>query len=365
MNILFDNEIFSRQRYGGISRYFYELIYWLSKNDLININLYLGINNSAYDFESMKGSLETTGSKFRFADKLHPVLNPINKHLFEKYSQRKDFSLLHKTYYSDSGLKVNFPVVSTVHDMTHELMPDFFAKADNTALLKRLSVESSEAIVCVSETTKKDFLNYFNFDQNKVRVIYHGITIKDDPNSGRLIDQPYILYVGQRWGYKNFNSLLKAFSYSKSLSGNYRLVCFGGGKLNLSERILVKEAGLQDKVICISGSDSILVSMYKYAEVLVYTSFYEGFGFPPIEAMECGCPVLTSPAGSVEEVAGEAALYFDPADTEELACKLMNILNDTELRKNLVTKGREKALQFSWEKSSGEHFQFYKDILNV
>jgi glycosyltransferase involved in cell wall biosynthesis len=169
--------------------------------------------------------------------------------------------------------------------------------------------------------------------------------------------------VGQRGGYKNFNLLLSAYSRDNELNKNYKLICFGGGNFNLSEKLFIKTNKLFDKVHHMSGSDKLLVSLYKYADVFVYTSLYEGFGFPPLEAMECGCPVLTSPGGSVKEIAGDAALYFDAESHEDLLNKLYEILNNAELRSSYIIKGKQRAAMFTWEKCVSEHMNFYKEIL--
>lgn len=361
MKILYDYEIFLRQRYGGVSRYFFELINGLSNTGTFDVDIFMGINNSGYGFSDTVNIKKNL--KFKFADSLHFLLDYVNKKMFNKFQSVNSYSLMHKTYYYDFGFNVKYPVVSTIHDMTHELYPDFFSKGDSTAASKKNCVNRSAGIVCVSETTKNDVLRLYNISGENVRTIYHGITIKDDPDAKRIINEPYVLYVGQRGGYKNFNLLLSSYNRDNELNRNYKLICFGGGGFDLSEKLFIKTNKLADKVLHMSGSDKLLASLYKYADVFVYTSLYEGFGFPPLEAMECGCPVLTSPGGSVKEVAGDAALYFDTESHEDLLNKLYEILNNPELRTSYTVKGKQRAAMFTWEKCVSEHIDFYKEIL--
>jgi glycosyltransferase involved in cell wall biosynthesis len=362
MKILYDYEIFTRQRFGGVSRYFYELIRHLCRIEEVKIDLFLGINSSGYDFNINKGVLNTKELRVSAADKMHLALEPLNGFWFNRFSAATDYDVFHKTYYSGTGLKLKRPLISTVHDMTHELMPEYFAKADNTASLKRSTVEHSEGVICVSETTKRDLVDCLGIDPSIIRVIYHGVTIRYDTAAPNIIGNPYLLYVGQRRGYKNFNVLLKAYTESEWMKKNFVLVCFGGGGPNFSEKLFIKENDLENNVLFYSGSDQTLISLYGHAAALIYTSLYEGFGFPPVEAMECGCPVLTSPAGSISEIAGDAASYFDPKKPEDLTNELKRMVEDSELRKSLVEKGKTRAASFNWNKCALGHLEFYNEL---
>ncbi len=364
MKILYDFEIFTRQKYGGISRYFYEIISGLSMTNRYNLDLYLGFNNTGYKFDDINPNVYQKSYKIKYADKYHFLLQGLNKFLFDKYSKSSDFNLFHKTYYSDVGLQINNNIISTVHDMTHELYPQYFAKSDNTSLLKKKCVNESEGIICVSKTTKKNLVEIFNVNPSKIRVIYHGVSVNNNIALHDIIGEPYILYVGQRWGYKNFNALLRVYYLNKKLNKNFKLVCFGGGKFNLKEKLFLKEKKIENRVMQVAGSDNKLSSLYINAELLVYTSYYEGFGFPPLEAMLCGCPVLTSPAGSVQEVCGDSVIYFDPAQSEDLSEKLISVLGDSVVKQTLIKNGLLKSKQFTWEKSVLAHAEYYNEFKN-
>jgi len=362
MKLLYDNEIFSRQRYGGISRYFYEIIKRLTANNYIEADLFLGINNSGFEFDNKNSNLKINSIKLKNIDKLHLAVHPLNKILFNRFSSNNNFNIFHKTYYSTLGLDIKRPLISTIHDMTHELFPEYFAEADNTTELKKRSILHSDGIICVSETTKKDLLKIYNINEEKIKVIYHGLTLKDIPGLKRLITEPYIIYVGQRWGYKNFNLLLKAFAISNELKNNFKLICFGGGSLNYFEKVLIKDLNLVENVIYRSGNDKDLISAYQNAGAMIYTSLYEGFGFPPLEAMECGCPVISSEAGSVKEISGDNVLYYEQGNFEDLAAKISKVINDTELAGQMIIGGKKKVKEYNWDKSASEHYNFYKNI---
>lgn len=365
IKLLYDYDIFARQKYGGISRYFYELISGISNHKELEVNLFLGINNSSYNFSELKEKIVIKNNKFSGIDKFHFLSYVINEKRFNSFTNNKTFNLFHKTYYSAVGLKLNTLKVITIHDMTHELYPQYFAKSDQTSEFKKKCIESSDGIICVSNNTKMDLMNMFNLDDKKIKVIYHGISLQGTKDIKRYIDRPYILYVGQRWGYKNFNLLLTAYNLTFKLKNNYILACFGGGDFNISEKLYLKHHNLSNNVFHLNGNDSFLISLYKYASGFVYTSVYEGFGFPPLEAMVCGCPVLASSSGSVKEIAGDAALLFDPSNIEDLINKLELLLHDSSLRNSMVERGFQRAKLFSWDRCVNNHIEFYNELMNL
>jgi glycosyltransferase involved in cell wall biosynthesis len=364
MDLLFDYEIFVMQKYGGVSRYFYEIIARICDIDEVNVSLYLGLNNSGYDFERLSKKMNFQGKTVKLADKIHFMFNILNKRMFNNYVKHHYADIIHKTFYSNVGLMLNAKQVCTVHDMIHERYPQYFARNDMTGPYKKICADLSHGIICVSENTKRDMMEILDVHDKKIKVIYHGLTKNKTDDSERIVKQPYILYVGLRRGYKNFRMLLEAFNGVEVFNKNFKLVCFGGGDFNYAERVYIRHHNLEEKVIFVGGSDYVLSNMYKYASVFVYTSIYEGFGFPPLEAMQCGCPVLTSYAGSVEEIVGDAALLFDASNMDEFIQKLDRILTDNELRKHLIENGYERAKFFTWEKCVREHFEFYKEIKN-
>ena len=363
MNIIYDHEIFARQRYGGVSRYFYEIISGVAEKYHPEIDLYLGYNITGYDFSALSSLININRNDISYPSKLHFIINQFNKVGFKKFSSIKNHHVFHKTYYSNVGLDLKTNIISTVHDMTHELYPEYFTKNDGTTEKKRKTVDASKAVICVSETTKNDLVEIFNIPAENIEVIYHGITLKNDKHYKDIIKKPYLLYVGQRWGYKNFNQLLSVYSYDKALNSNFDLVCFGGGEFNYSEKLFISKNELGSKVKLVSGNDEVLKALYSNAELFIYTSLYEGFGFPPLEAMEFGCPVLSSPGGSVSEILSDAAMFYDTKNGSDLFEKIQLFLNDKSLKQKYVQMGKNRVKEFTWEKSIGMHYNLYNEVI--
>lgn len=365
MHIFYDNEVFMKQRYGGVSRYFFEIISKMFQERDMNISVYLGVNDTGYDFQKIRHLFKNFYSRrVKGVHKLQPFFRPYNNWLFNKTVKTVLPDLLHKTYYSPMGLGYKGKKIVTIHDMTHEIYPSFFSKGDAHSAMKKVCAEKADGIICVSKTTQKDLINIFNIPEEKTCAIYHGNSLRLNVTKPAIINEPYILFVGQRWGYKNFNMLLTAYANNKKFNSNFKLICFGGGSFDKSELLYIYEKNIEDKIIHISGGDEKLANLYKYASVLVYPSYYEGFGFPPIEAMHYGCPVLASEFSSIPEVVANAGLYFNPYYMDDLIYKLELILSDSGLRKQLILEGYEQEKKFSWDEAAAQTFNFYKKILN-
>jgi glycosyltransferase involved in cell wall biosynthesis len=246
--------------------------------------------------------------------------------------------------------------------MIHELYPQQFSRRDPTARDKKKIVQNSDAVICISRSTKHDLMLYCNVPEERIKVIYLGNSLKLEVKSPRIVDAPYILYVGLRDGYKNFDLLLTAYARSEKINRDFKLVCFGGGQFNSHERSLIRSMNLGDKVFNYSGTDEPLANLYKYASAFIYPSLHEGFGIPPLEAMGYGCPVLVSNTSSVPEVVGQAGLYFNPTNVDDLTFQLDKILRDDMLRKDLIQQGYEQEKKFSWDRCAKETLKLYHQI---
>ena len=175
---------------------------------------------------------------------------------------------------------------------------------------------------------------------------------------------PYVLFVGQRSGYKNFEALLRAFAASERLKGDLRILCFGGGPLSTAELSLASELGLGSHHLSqLRGSDKLLGNAYAHAIALAYPSLYEGFGFPPLEAMSAGCPVLVSNTSSLPEVVGDAAIKFDPKNIEELRTAIERVTVSDEVRRELIAAGHERRKQFSWPRCVERTIDVYRKLV--
>lgn len=373
MKLLYDHTIFQLQQYGGISRYFYELITRLSAKEDVDINLFQGFHVNKYGLSEHKHNFESYWSykwKYKKLDTKYMsyIFAIPNKVLFDNiYMHSTNFDIYHPTYYM-KGLKQNrkTPTVITVYDMIHELYPDQFRDSETTIKAKNRAISIADTIIAISENTKKDLIKIYNIPESKIKVVYLANSLQssspltlDGLKQNYKLKRPYLLYVGDRRGYKNFKALLD--SYMNKFSKYFDLVCFGGQKIEYDgiKSIPVK---IKNSIFQLNGSDDLLASLYKHAFCFVYPSFYEGFGIPPLEAMSMGCPVIASNASSIPEVVGDAAILFDPHSKDELVDAIGSLYNESK-RNDIIKRGFEQEKKFSWDKMANETLDIYKSII--
>lgn len=255
----------------------------------------------------------------------------------------------------------------TVHDMIHELLPDEMLGSDNTAAIKRQAIERADHVICVSENTKLDLMRLYATPASKLSVVHHGFdqfVLNEIADPVAVIPgRSFLLYVGQRGGYKNFTSLLKAVSSSSRLLSDCDIVAFGGPKFTTAELELISSLGFtENQVSHKSGGDVLLGNYYSSARALVYPSLYEGFGIPTLEAMAHHCPVISSNTSSMPEVIGTAAEYFDPTDTDDMCRAIEAVVYSDSYIKSLVSAGAERITAFSWDKCTKETLDVYNSL---
>ncbi|PIN89775.1 glycosyltransferase family 1 protein [Candidatus Pacearchaeota archaeon CG10_big_fil_rev_8_21_14_0_10_32_14] len=231
----------------------------------------------------------------------------------------------------------------------------------------------SDFIITISESTKNDLMKYYDIPPSKIKVIYLGA----DENYKVLpktkinfiydkykIPKDYILYVGTLEPRKNIPNLLRAYAKIKS-DINHKLVITGKKGWKYKEIYdTIDELKLENDVIFTGYvEEEDLPSIYNGASLFVYPSYYEGFGLPPLEAMSCGCPVITSNTSSIPEVVGDAGIMINPNDVDELAKQIKRVLSDKKLRENMKQKGLKQSKKFSWEKCAREHLEVYEEVI--
>ncbi|MHB8845794.1 MAG: glycosyltransferase family 4 protein [Nitrospirota bacterium] len=363
MNVLYDHQIFAMQRFGGVSRYFYELISRLRTRDDIALSLFLGAHINEYGLEQFHSSYRRSwGWKHRPMPTASPLFSIFNRAIFRSFFTPEEQEIYHQTYYSIHHATARCKRVVTVYDMIHERRPTDFPSRDRTIAAKKESVTRADAIICISQSTKSDLLRYYHLPEDRIRVIYLANSLTCAVVSPRAVQVPYILYVGLRGGYKNFSLLASAFASSERLRRNYTLICFGGGDFTSKERTQFHSLGIAGSVDHYSGPDELLANLYAYASVFVYPSLFEGFGIPPLEAMHFGCPVLASNTSSIPEVVGDGGLYFDPTAPDDLRQKLEDLLGNDSLRDELRSRGRAQERKFSWDVCAQETAELYRTI---
>lgn len=367
MNILYDHQAISMQRYGGITRYFHEIT-----------NLIAGIAGNRVEIFSplyvneyfKPGDLvRPTGIHVPAIPRSLRIIRTLNNFVSLKLKMRRDVDIFHETYYSSKRLAPkNAKVVLTVYDMIHERFSDHFLRSDTTSRKKALAVERADHVICISEQTRQDLIELRGVNPAKISVVYLGFTLTKQRESVRNADtpaHPFLLYVGDRGGYKNFESLLQAYAASSTLKKDFELICFGGGKFTPKEKILLQRLGLSmERVRQVSGDDTILARYYSLASAFIYPSLYEGFGIPPLEAMSFACPVVCSSVSSIPEVVGNAGEMFDPYEPESIRLAIERVVSDDALRQILIARGQEQIKLFSWKRCAQETLDVYRRVIS-
>lgn len=367
MKILVHPQIYNSQRYGGISRYYTEILSRISRKATVQIPLY-GCSNVYYN----KSVLVTFTQKiYRLWIQLLILLNiraiektrKRNDNFFRRVISKKDFDVFITTYYDIDFLKYidSKPFVLTVYDMIYELFPEYFLDDKKLIPNKLFLMEKATRIIAVSENTKKDIISiYPHIDASKIDVIYHGCSIKINTKSVVTLPENYLLFVGTRALYKNFIFLVNSIAELLQNDPNLYLICAGGGDFDSYEKEIVFKLGLQKQILQKQFEDDELGVFYSKAKCFVFPSLYEGFGLPILEAMSCGCPVVLTNHSSFPEVAGSAGVYYELNNTEDLKNKIKNLIQNKSLHQEFSLRGLEQVKKFSWEKAADECLSVYK-----
>ena len=257
------------------------------------------------------------------------------------------------------------PLVVTIHDLIPEIIYDDRRVRRN----RRKVLQRANAVIAVSENTKKDVLRLYDISEEKIHVVYHGFIATEKKNLGRTIDEcemvgfrqsPYVLFVGKRGGYKNFAWLVQ--SLAPLLRDGLRLI-YTGSKFTEAERQLLAAERVEKVVEQHFLSDAELRAADANAVAFVYPSLYEGFGIPILEAFDAGCPVVLSRASCFPEVAGDAALYFEPGDDKALRDNITALANEKNLRAQMIAKGFSRRVAFSWSTCAEQTASVYKTLV--
>lgn len=267
--------------------------------------------------------------------------------------------------------------VVTVHDLIPYIYPETVGKGYLKIFLQEMPriIEQSDLIITVSEHSKRDIKRIFNVPDDKVAVTYEAPesvyqkiddqTAKDFVRERFGIDRPYVLYIGGFSPRKNVKGLINAFyEIQDQIPKEYALVLVGKEARDYDDTAMLVDAlRLKDRVI-FTGFAAVpeLPHLYNAADLCVYPSFYEGFGLPPLEAMACGTPVITSNTSSIPEIAGDAALLINPHDMYDLAEKMKQVLNSTAKQKQMQAAGLAQASKFTWEKCARETLAAYEKL---
>ncbi len=362
ITVFYDHQKFSTQKYGGISRYFANLVLDIQKRPDFDYLLGLLSSNNYYLRHEKRAISPSLANAFLN----NPLLKAekINEWYCKRLLEKNNFDIFHPTYYDPYFInRTKKPIVTTIHDMTYERLPEYFWPQDPLTSNKRKSIECADKIIAISETTKADLLAYSDADPAKVEVIYHGIDDHFETAPVPGIPANYLLFVGDRGGYKNFYRFLYAF---KNLSARYpeiKVILTGGGGVGISDQEFIHRLRLEDKVIHVNVSDEQLNFLYQHALAFVYPSLHEGFGYPILEAYKAKCAVLLSDTPCFREIAADAAAFFDAYSTEDLTVMLEKMITDTAFKNDLVERGTRRLADFPIQKSIDETLALYRTMV--
>ncbi len=295
---------------------------------------------------------------------------------------REKLDFIHFTHFN---VPILTPIkfIITIHDLILTKHPTARASTLSPILywIKNLAyrvtiyvaAKRAKIIIAISEFTRQDIIKKFKVDKSKVKMVYEGVAtslIKDKKTDdkkvilGYNIHRPYLLYVGNAYPHKNLEGLIRIFPKIKEKFLDLKLVLVGKKDYFYTRLSALVKDTRQENSIIFPGfvPDNDLISFYKLSEAYVFPSFFEGFGLPPLEAMQHSCPVTSSNATCLPEVLGEAAVYFDPRNTGEMVKQIIRILEDTKLQSQLKEKGLRQIKKYSWQKCAKETLDIYSQI---
>lgn len=375
MRVLYDYQAFEMQRFGGVSRYFFELIKHLddttdwelpikySANEYLSQLLlpYVHLEGTLNYYDSFLSNLNFKGkwSLYTLRNTLLPFFDKsqANQKYSKKVVSEAKFDIFHPTYYDDYFLRYlkKKPFVITIYDMIHERYPEYFV-GHTTSERKKLLVDRAARVIAISENTKRDLIDIFGTSEEKIEVIYlanslNNFSYNRQPKVTIDLPEKYLLYVGTRNIYKNFTFFLEAM---QPLLMDYpELYVFCAGPVFSPREIHdIESLKMTHRVVRIEANDDTLFHLYSHALAFVFPSLYEGFGLPVLEAFHCGCPVILSNASSLPEVGGNAAVYFDPQDKISIRKQISLVLHNQQLRKQMIIDGYNQLQKFSWAQTA-------------
>ena len=357
MQVFFDDQIFQKQQHGGISRYFCNLAQGLAQRGDMRVILFGGWHTNSLIQELV------SCNRLKLIQKPRPPSLKINRFAktlsrwwrrlaFLQAIQQDSETIYHPTYFQiDPFLRRHAKAtVLTLYDMIAELFPQpnqvKHRQDKKTALLQ------ADAIIAISHSTQKDLQNFYPSVTERTSVVYLtsnlGCLKPSKLPDFFLLEGSYFLILGGRRRYKNGLLALQAFGLLAQKFPNIHCVLSSQeGSLRAEEKAVLAKAGVSERVHVLFADDVLLLRLFKGAIALVYPSRYEGFGLPVLEAMQQGCPVITTRLSSLPEVAGEAAIYVNPDSAQDIATAMARLLAEPQTVKSYVSKGYAQAKKFS------------------
>lgn len=344
---------------GGIKQYIYNLVTNLYKIDKKNEYIfYVSIDDLDYWNETMPPGVKCKKFPFRRTQKIRRAL--FQNKFWKKEQKKEKFTLFFSPFFNIPNIKDCIKIM-TVHDLRLKRYPKSYTLSRRLFLnyYVKKSVKDCDKIITISHFTKNELINFYNCDKNKIVTIYEAINNeefklnsipkKKDLKHLKLASEKFILTVGHLEPRKNYGILIEAFNeliYEKDL--NYKLVIVG--KKNFKYKRILEKIKHSKNVLHLGFVEfSDLLKLYYFADLFVFPSIYEGFGFPPLEAASLGTPSVVSKASCIPEICGDSALYFNPFDKSDLKKNIFRILNDKNFYEKYKNLAKKNMKRFSWK----------------
>lgn len=379
MHVIVDGVIYARQRYGGINTFFNQVLPRIARHAHTTVDLLLPrephgqppgppVRLLSRDFIPPR-----TGLSWRLDQKLEPVIDSVKLAIWGLWAKTRPQAVFHSTFFT--SLPVSVPHVAMAHDMNHELFPEAYTDPWGLWLRRRYPVylRTATRIIAVSETTKNHVEHYYGIAPGLIDVVYHAVDpatfyVDRHEHGVRIltdalgIHPPYILWVGPRWHYKNFPTLLEAVARLYRRTGLTLVVA--GPPWNQRESLEIPAHAAAPALHLVPHpDDNMLRLLYNFATAFVFPSLYEGFGIPLLEAMACGTPVIASDTPIFREVADNAAVYFNPHSPDDLARAIQQCLDQRTGQEHLE-RGLHQVARYSWDTAAAQTRCTYQKALD-
>ena len=362
LSVALSSDIFEIQRFGGVSRYFVKLAESLTAENLTHVEIATRTHINSF---LLKSSLNR-GTYLPFSPSrlaLGKAISRINADYSRNISIKFKFSIRHETFYKGGQNNLSAKkTVTTVHDLIREKYTPGWGGFQS----KKDSLELADAVICVSQNTANDLMEFYQIADDKVFIIPHGVSsefFEECQSLEERMFEPALLFVGSRDGYKNFTTLIEAFSNSSFLKDNF-VVFVIGSRFTKDEELLMRRLLVRQNFKYKGNKQSSLLKAIRSCIALVNTSSYEGFGLPVLEAMASECLVFSTRAGSLGEVGGGNDFDFPALDAVSLATRIESVLTNQDLMRKTLSNGRLHAATFSWTKTARLTADLYQGLLN-
>jgi glycosyltransferase involved in cell wall biosynthesis len=370
MKIIVDGIIFQTQKVGGVSRIYHEILPRMCEMDR-NLTVDLLIDGHPLQDLPRHERIHISQclpiySYLRPRRLWDPVIPALRRFLQKNILMKNTDAIWHSTFFTLPGSWKGKQIV-TVYDLIHEKFAHLFsAKEDDQFRREKTEcINKADMVITISETTRQDVHKHYGKPLEAIVPIHLacGLIFKQLKAEEKIkalgLTKPFILYVGGRVHYKNFDILGRAFS-RWSMRESYQLALVGGG-LTETEKTRLRELNILEHVVVLNAvDDDMLCQLYNQTAFFVYPSLYEGFGIPLLEAMQCGCLIVASSIPTTQEIAGDVPIYFDPDSESSLVHAMERAIKEKKIDR--IENGLKQAALFSWDKTARETLSVYQNL---